>query len=463
MNAFCFGKMMLVLALLLISGLSLFAQQKKYTLSALVDSAKIYFPELQRKNAQLNFAKAAVADTRNLFLPSMKLNEQVNLSTDNSLAGSYLSFGMIPSTSAGVRLENNSQATTGNIIILQSQYDLVDFGYRKAQINRAAAYVDLQRTDLQKEQYYLQLQIARWYFLLLKSQSKLKADAENIKRYENIFNVIQAVTSSGIRAGSDSSLAKAELSRTKISYNQTMGQADNCKIQLSYLTGIAVEKINIDSAALKDLKTKPGFLSSVTDSAVNPLLDYYRQLKNIAVANEKLIARSFLPKIVLTAAGWARGSSIAFNDQYKSLGNGLGFQRFNYLAGLSFQYDLFNGIRKRSKLNAYRFETAASDLALQGQQLGLNNAANQADNAIQTTERNLTELPVQLTAAQDTYGQKIAQYKAGIINVVDLTNAAYVLYRSMNDYAETLGDWYLAQLDKAVANGNLDAFIQAIK
>jgi len=33
----------------------------------------------------------------------------------------------------------------------------------------------------------------------------------------------------------------------------------------------------------------------------------------------------------------------------------------------------------------------------------------------------------------------------------------------MNDYAETLGDWYLAQLDKAVATGNLDAFIQAIK
>jgi len=463
MNAFCFRKMMLVLTVLPFTNLSLFAQQKNYTLSALIDSAKNYFPELQRKNAQLSAAKAAVADTRNLYLPSMRLNEQVNISTDNSLAGSYLSFGMIPSTSAGVRAENNSQATTGNIGILQSQYDLVDFGYRKAQMNRAQSYVDLQQADLQKEQYYLQLQIARWYFLLLKSQTKLKADAENIKRYESIFNVIKAVTESGIRAGSDSSLAKAELSRTKISYNQNSGQVDNCKIQLAWLTGIAVEKINIDSAALKDVKANTVFLSGVKDSAANPLLDYYKQLKNIAIANEKLIAKSFLPKIVLTAAGWTRGSSIAFNDQYKSLGNGLGFQRFNYLAGFSFQYDLFNGIRKHTKLNAYRFETAASDLALQGQQLGLSNAAHQADNAIQTTERNLTELPVQLTAAQDTYSQKIAQYKAGIINVVDLTNAAYVLYRSMNDYAETLGDWYLAQLDKAVATGSLDAFIQTIK
>ncbi|MEO5591373.1 MAG: TolC family protein [Chitinophagaceae bacterium] len=462
MNAFCFRKMILVLTVLPFTSLSLFAQQKNYTLSALVDRAKIYFPELQRKNAQFSAAKAVVADTRNLYLPSMRLNEQVNLSTDNSLAGSYLSFGMIPSTSAGVRAENNSQATTGNVGILQSQYDLVDFGFRKAQINRAQSYVNLQQSDLQREQYYLQLQIARWYFLLLKSQTKLKADAQNIKRYESIFNVIKALTESGIRAGSDSSLAKAELSRTKITYNQNKGQVDNCKIQLAWLTGIAADKINIDSAALKDVKVNPIFLDGA-DSAANPLLDYYKQLKNIAIANEKLIAKSFLPKIVLTAAGWARGSSIGFNDQYKSLGNGLGFQRFNYLASFSFQYDLFNGIRKRTKLNAYKFETAASDLALQGQQLGLSNAAQQADNAIQTTERNLAELPVQLTAAQDTYSQKIAQYKAGIINVVDLTNAAYVLYRSTNDYAETLGDWYLARLDKAVAAGNLDAFIQAIK
>ncbi len=462
MNAFCFRKM-LALALLLVSSLHLLAQQTNYTLSALVDSATKYFPELQRKNAQLAAANAVVADARTLYLPSLKLNEQVNISTDNSLAGSYLSFGMIPSTSAGVRAENNSGATTGNIGILQSQFDLIDFGYRKAQINRARTYVDLQQADLQKEQYYLKLQIARWYFLLLKSQAKLKADAENIKRYASIFNVIKAVTESGIRAGSDSSLAKAELSRTKITYNQNKGQVEHCKIQLAWLSGIEVEKISIDSAALKNVRTNTIFLSGATDSTLNPLLDYYKQLKNIAVANEKLIAKSFLPKIVLTAAGWARGSSIAFNDQYKSLGNGLGFQRFNYLAGFSFQYDLFNGIRKRARLTTYKFETAASDLALQGQQLSLQTATRQANNAILATENNLAELPVQLTAAQDTYSQKIAQYKAGIINVVDLTNAAYVLYRSMNDYAETLGDWYLAQLDKAVATGNLDAFIQAIK
>ena len=63
----------------------------------------------------------------------------------------------------------------------------------------------------------------------------------------------------------------------------------------------------------------------------------------------------------------------------------------------------------------------------------------------------------------DTYNQKIAQYKAGINSLIDLTNAAFVLDRALNDYAETTGNWYLAQLDKAIATGNLTGFIKSIQ
>jgi hypothetical protein len=59
--------------------------------------------------------------------------------------------------------------------------------------------------------------------------------------------------------------------------------------------------------------------------------------------------------------------------------------------------------------------------------------------------------------------QKSAQYKAGIINLVDLTNAGYVLYRAQSEYVQAVSDWLLANLDKAAANGNLDLFIQIIQ
>ena len=463
MNAFWFRKYLLVLVLLPITCSSLFAQSKMYRLQELVDSAKNNFPELLRKNALVNYSKAALTDTRHSFLPGVRMEEQLTAGTDNSLAGSYFPFGIVPSTSAGIRADNNAQLATGNIAILYGQYDLVTFGYRKALINRAKADVDLLQTDLQREEYYLKSEIARWYFTLLKNEYKLKADQENITRYEKIFQVIEALSRSGIRAGADSSLAMAELSRTKVTYNQTMGVVDNCRAQLAYLTGINPANINADTTVMQVQKTALVTFNFTADSSLNPLLNYFQQLKGIAISNEQLISKSFLPKIALTATGWARGSGIAGNDQYKSAAYGFGYQRYNYLAGISIQYDLFNGIHKKDRLKAYRFQTTASDFAVQAEQLALQNAALQAINTIRVSEKNLQELPVQLAAAQDTYSQKIAQYRAGIINVVDLTNAAYVLYRSMNDYAETLGDWYLSQLDNAVASGHLDAFIQAIK
>jgi len=77
--------------------------------------------------------------------------------------------------------------------------------------------------------------------------------------------------------------------------------------------------------------------------------------------------------------------------------------------------------------------------------------------------KNLGEIPIQIRAAQDAFDQKSAQYKAGIINLVDLVTASYALYRAQSDYVEAVSDWLLGNLDKAAANGNLDQFIQILQ
>jgi outer membrane protein TolC len=140
----------------------------------------------------------------------------------------------------------------------------------------------------------------------------------------------------------------------------------------------------------------------------------------------------------------------------------MGYQRLNYLAGLGITYDLFNGVRKKDRLRVVGYQTAAADLALQQQVLSLRNEALQAEETIRIAQQNLAELPVQLQAATDAYNQKMAQYKAGIINLVDLSNASFVLYQSQSAYIETLNEWYMASLDRAATTGNLDQFIQTL-
>jgi outer membrane protein TolC len=200
-----------------------------------------------------------------------------------------------------------------------------------------------------------------------------------------------------------------------------------------------------------------------TTTAVNPLEDYFSRQKQQYDAEVQLAHKSYLPRVVLGAGGWARGSSIQYSNQYGSPGEGLGYQRMNYLAGVGITYDLFNGVHRRDRLNVLGQQEQASNYALQQEQLSLQNQQIQAEESIRTARANLDELPVQLQAATEAYNQKLAQYKAGVINLVDLVTAAFELTQAQTGYIQTLNQWYTASLDKAAATGNLDLFIQTIK
>ncbi|MBS1576038.1 MAG: TolC family protein [Bacteroidetes bacterium] len=449
-------------SVMLLATATVAAQDQNYSLAALTDSAKKYMPSLMERQALLKAADAGITDIRHSFLPKLRFSEQVNIGSDNSLAGSYFTYGVTPSTSAGVRDENNLQPATGNIGVLYGEYELVNFGLNQAKIQNAKAYTGLQQADLQREEYLLESSVARLYFSLLKNQYRLTADQQNIDRYKELFTIIKALTSSGINAGADSSLAKAELSKTIISYNQTLGRVNQLKEQLSFLTGISANRLAIDTAGHNFIHSIVPSINYPMDSPNNPVINYYSRYRDIFNTTDKVIRKTYLPKILLSSSVWVRGSSIQFSDQYKSLSMGLGYQRFNYSAGIALTYDLFNSIYRKDKLRINNFQSQAADARLQQQQLLINSASRQADQALKTIEANILQLPVQLSSAEATYRQKLAQYRAGIISLVDLTNASFVLYRSQTDYIETISDWYLAQVDKAEATGYLPQFINSI-
>ncbi len=466
MVTFCNRKFHRIFSILLLTPtLSLFAQQKQYSLSNYIDSAQRHLPVLFQKKALVDAARAGITDARHAFLPTSYLGDEASVGTDNSLPGSYISFGIIPSTSSGVRSTNTFQSAIGNIGFLYNQYDLLDFGLKKATVRNAEAFTDLSKADLERERYLVKWEVGKLYLDILKNEFQLGIDSENVSRYLTLYKVIEAVTRSGIKPGADSALAMAELSKTRITYNQTEGEIRQLQQQLSYLTGIPVNDIHIDTSGTQGYLSTTGILGRVQDTAAapNPLIDYYNKQKLLYLQTEDLVGKSFLPRVLLTGVVWGRGSSIDYQDNYKSMATGLGYQRFNYMAGLTLEYNLFNIVHRRDKEAIARNNTIASDYTLQQQQLSVLNIGNKADEAIRTAMKNLTEIPIQIGAAHAAFDQKTAQYKAGIINLVDLTDASFVLYRSQSDYVQTLSDWLLANLDKAASAGNLDLFIQAIK
>lgn len=458
---------LLNLFFILLPACPILAQQRSfYSLSELVDSAIHHLPVLFEKEALVRAAEAGVREARDAFLPRVNVVEELSLGSANDLTGPFLPVpGVIHSIAGSITGASNYQSVTGNMASLYGEYDLVTFGLKDAKVVSARAFAGLSRADLEKERYLVKWEVAKLYFNILGRGYQLTVDEDDTRRYESMYAISRALTGSGVNPGVDSSLAKAGVARTRIRYNETVGELNRLKLQLAYLTGIVAPELRMDTSGVTrsgQWKEPIGLLVD-TASALNPLVNYYAKQKQQYDAQEQLARKSYLPRVILGAGGWARGSSIQYSNVYKSPGEGLGYQRLNYLTGIGITYDLFNGAHRRDRLSVLSQKEAATEFALQQQQLSLRNQQLQADESIRTALANLNELPAQLKASNDAYNQKLAQYKAGLINLVDLVTAAFELAQAQTGYIQTLNVWYAASLDKAAATGNLDQFIQSIK
>jgi outer membrane protein TolC len=455
------------LLLLTMEACPIHAQTKAiYSLAELVDSANRHLPLLLEKQALVESAKAGITEARHSFLPQANAVEELSIGSANDLTGPYLPVpGVIHPIGGGIDPASNYQAVTGNMASLYGQYDLVTFGLKDARVTSARAFAGLSQADLEKQRYLVKWDIARLYFNILSHRYQLAVDREDIQRYQSMYSISRALTGSGVNPGVDSSLARAGLSRTRVSYNNALGELNRLVDQLTYLTGIPNPEIAMDtsSVTLSGKQYPTTGLITDTTTPINPLEDYFAKQKQQYDAETQLARKSYLPRVVLGAGGWVRGSSIQYSNDYKSPAEGLGYQRLNYLAGVGITYDLFNGTHRRDRINVLSQQANAADYALQQQQLELHNQQVQAEESIRTAKANLEEAPAQLQAASDAYNQKLAQYQAGVINLVDLLTAAFELTQAQTAYIQTLNQWYTASLDEAAAAGNLDLFIQSIR
>jgi len=437
--------------------------QTKVGLRQAIDSAINNYPELKAKQLETKSADAAVHDAKDERLPSLNVSDQVDIGTANGLDGSYFPMGIIPSTSGGISAENNSRTFSGNIGVAYLEDELYNFGLNHARIAAAESFANITKADYNATSYSLQYQIAQLFFDMLKYRLLTSIQQKNIERYNVLYNYIKAYTGSGIKAGVDSSIANAEVSKAKIQFIQTQELYSKLKAEFIYYTGIKNKDFEIDTGAyhLPDALLSQLQLNVSADSVSvsNPILLFYNSQWQYALSQEKLIKKSYLPKLYLVGSGWVRGSSISPTDGYQDLSTGIDYSRYNYMGGLALTYNLFDMVHRRDKVATQYFHAEAINEEMNQQKLVLQNQLQQADIAIQSVLDREKEIPIQLKAARDAFAQKSAQYNAGIANIAELTDASYLLYTAETDAVEIQSDLLNTLLQKAAANNTLNTFL----
>jgi len=428
-----------------------------------IDSAGKNYPGLKAREMQIKSADYAVSDARHQALPSLKVSEQIDMGTANSIGGSYFPIGIIPSTSAGIRGSNKSDISSGNVAAGYSEYELATFGLNRARVESAKALSNQAVADYRKTEYWLQYHVTQLYFDMLKYNLLSTIQQKNIDRYQVLFRYIKAYTNSGMKAGVDSSVANAEVSKAKIQYLKTRQLLNQLKSEFVFYTGFKSTTFNIDTSfyhlPAPVISRLQVLVSGDTITLGNPLLNYYKSRWDYSLSQEKLIKKSFLPKISVYGAAWTRGSSISSKDVYGNLSSGTGYSRYNYLLGLALTYNIVDIVHRKDKTSQQYFQTESIREELAEQKSLLSTQLDQSDIAIQASLDKLREIPVQLKASQDAFAQKLAQYNSGLATIVELTNVSYLLFSAETDEIEARSELLNTLLQKAVTNNTLNSFI----
>jgi len=419
-------------------------------------------PALITDSSAISIRQAQAKETRNNWLPNLKLNYQADIGTSNNVTGPYFGFGIIPSSSGGIHPTNNTSALSTNIGIAAFDWELYNFGAYGAQNKVANSEIQVEQSNFAQSKYQLEAYTISNYLRLLNLQDYLVIQSRDIQRNQEILRSISSLTRSGVRPGVDTSIANAELSKSRLNYIELNDQLKKVQLQISAISGLPYQSIVADTALEISLFNLPTQQFTI-DTTNHPLISYYQSILQNSKQREDLIKKQYNPKILLEAAAWGRGSSVDVNGNYNSLSSGYGFDRDNYLVGLGVSYNLFDLRRRHLELSTQKTETDYARNKLEEQKIALANTADQANAEMETARLRLQEIPKQLKAANDGYRQKLSLYKSGLTDIIELNAALNILYRAETDYVQAKYAYTNALFGQAITQNQVGTILNLLK
>jgi outer membrane protein len=444
------------LAIVAVCGGVALAQDAPITLQQAVAQATDRYASVRAATAQVSATAASAALARDAYLPRADVVWQLNRSTRNNVAGLLFPQPVLSPISGPVSPESGDSIWNHAAGVL-FVWEPFDFGYRAgivraADATRAAATADETLTKLQ-----VAAATADAYLTVVAADEGVRAAAAGVARARVVFDVVNARAEAGLRPGAEAARARAEVAAAESAQARAEQGAAVARAELARWLGVAPGSLAVVSAGLLRL---PPIVGS-PPVAFHPRIVAAAARRDAAQAAAAASANAYVPRFLLEATTYARGSGAAANGAIGDV-NGLTLSAKNWAVGLNVTFPLFDApaLHQRHALDIAREQEASARYDQAVQDLSADAAKAQA--VLTAAERIATLAPAQLESARAAEEQARARYDSGLGGIADVAETQRLLTDAeiLNSLA-ALSVWR-ARLGVAAARGDLSPVLASM-
>ena len=439
-------------ALLLAPAFAALAQQTPFTLARAVQEAVEKYPATRVSLEQVGAAAASVRLVRTSYLPRADLLAQVNRATRNNVFGLMLPQPVLPAISGPVLNTNNLSSVWGSAVGVLVSWEPFDFGLRRANVYTAEAARRHAEAGVASTRLEVATAAADAFLTVLAAEQALRSARAAVERAQALERSVAALVEAQLRPGADASRARAERAQAEIQTAQAEQAAGVARAALSQLLAVEPSSILLDPGPL--LSQPAAQPAPAEKFAEHPQAREQSAAVDEAKLRWKALERSYFPRFNLEAASYARGT-------HGGAAGGLAPDVQNWAVGMTVTFPVLElpALHAKKEVEAHRelaeearYRQLLQDLTARGER-----AKAYLDGARKVADCT----PVALHAAQATFQQAGARYRAGLGVIVEVAEAQRLLTQAeIDDSLARLNVWR-AWLGAAAAVGDLEPFLRA--
>jgi outer membrane protein len=432
-----------------------------FSLRQVIEIARARYPSIKAAQAQERAAQAAMGLAQTAYLPHVDILWQTNRATANNIYGLLLPQSVIPTISGPVIPSDNTRSAWSSGAGALVNWQPIDFGARAARVdaaqrgneavNQAAAVTSLEVTST----------AASAFFDLVAARQLVGVAEANVTRYEAFGKAVHVLVDNQLRPGTDASQADAQLAVAQNQLIQAQTQEAIKRAVLAEFLQMPSEQILVDTASVPGRVPAADLDSSSAASHPSVLEENALSLQELA--EKRALDRSFFPSVSTLGAISGRGAGTSLDGHFPGGTSGLAPDTLNWALGVQLNFSAFDvfSLREQKKIQNARVdaEHARRDLALSH----VSAAAEQARATLSGARKIAANTPTELAAARASEQQQQARYRSGLATVVEVTAAEGVLAQAEADDAIARLSVWRAELAVAVANGDLQPFLQLLE